>query len=298
MKEKLIRKAKELGFADVKIVSAEPTAVIGYPHETDPAALLPGARRVVVLFWAYGKPRRPSRRENIVLSPYYLESNRSYHKARELTAWMQEQGMRALHTDRISARLMALRSGSFTGRNALYVHPALGTFCILHTVICAEELAIDPPQPPIRRLCDSCGRCERACPVGAIAKGELNKNCLRRRMGRNPVDEEVRLKVFQLLGCERCQEVCPYNRDVPVADTPEYPVADILNRRAMKDLQRVAGRNMARTNIVLAQTLAYAASRGIPIAEETLAVLEIDPLLSEMARWARRQQENRTKPDD
>ncbi|MFC1752011.1 epoxyqueuosine reductase [Thermoproteota archaeon] len=76
--------------------------------------------------------------------------------------------------------------------------------------------------------CLNCNKCVNACPVGAISTdGTLDPfKCISYRTieQKTPLTQ-AELNSFEgwVFGCDRCQEVCPYNKpDIPLTDWPEF----------------------------------------------------------------------------
>jgi epoxyqueuosine reductase QueG len=189
--------------------------------------------------------------KGMALSPYYIASNKAYSGAKQLCAYIEAGGGRALHTVSISAREAALRTGGFIGDNGFYYHEAFGSY------VCIQTILTDAAQPEAyisnRTECLHCGACRGGC------KGVGNINsCLRQHM-HGVVPESLRGGVYQLFGCERCQNVCPLNteeRSVPY----EFTVLDLLEGTCTAALKELAGVNMARTRRIISQAALYAAN--------------------------------------
>src|SRR5208283_4183124 len=86
------------------------------------------------------------------------------------------------------------------------------------------ELAPDLP-PPDR--CGSCTRCLDACPTNAFsAPYQLDATkCISYLTieKRGAIPEELRAGIGrQVFGCDICQDVCPWNRQAPLTNTPEF----------------------------------------------------------------------------
>lgn len=277
-KKQLGAVAQSLGFADIRYASAA-----DLPDKKglqQPQALLPGAACIVVLFAPY-HPALPSEPGSMALSAYYIASNRSYHAARAVAEYLQQQGAKSLHTDAVSAKSAALRTGGFLGDNGFYYHPVLGSHSCIQTVLTD---AFEPEEALAQEGgCLHCGACAAACPSHAV--GDI-EGCLRYHSN-GLVPEALRGDVYQLLGCERCQDACPLNntqRSRPVS----FTLKELLGGNATKTLRELAGPNMARRGRILSQTALYAAvtkQYELRSLLKQLAENEAEPVAAH-ARWA------------
>lgn len=278
-KQKIINLAKELGFIDAKFVSVTANEIdsrLAASLKKEPSCAL-------VLFYPYGATPKASPGQ-IALSNYYPASHSAYMYAKKMAGRIVEQNIQCVHAPNVDLKTLAGRSGGYKLRNHLYAHLKYGSFVTLQALLFFEDFELDEGVLIEAPLCASCKRCVSACPTNAIG-ADTGAMCLRARMGKNPMEEGVRPMVFQLLGCEICQEVCPYNKG-NVNEPLYFDVAEILSRKAIPKIKEMSGANMARTNIVLAQTMAYAANQGMAECVPALKELQKDLLLREMATWA------------
>ncbi|MDD2649477.1 MAG: 4Fe-4S double cluster binding domain-containing protein [Eubacteriales bacterium] len=144
-------------------------------------------------------------------------------------------------------KILAALSGKceYGRNNILYMKESLGTKpdfgCCFHIYAYYTELAADESAPAkIGRMerCDSCGRCEKACPTGAImAKTAIinTERCITRynEYGSRPLPEFITDGAQNALyGCNRCQLACPRNARLSapqrVVDFSESETAALL----------------------------------------------------------------------
>jgi epoxyqueuosine reductase len=117
-------------------------------------------------------------------------------------------------------RAMARSSGdSFIGRNSLLIRRGLGSYFFLAEVLLDVELGtlqhVQRSESP-GALCGRCVRCARLCPTKAIvADGVIDA---RRCISYLTIEREGMLDPWEqeaigewVLGCDVCQEVCPFN---------------------------------------------------------------------------------------
>lgn len=119
-------------------------------------------------------------------------------------------------TGAISERAFAQAAGlGWVGKHSLLINEQEGSWFWLGEVITRAELAPDSPFTADR--CGSCRRCLDACPTGAILEGVRavdSRKCLSywNIEHRGPMPAELRAPMGDwLLGCDICQEVCPWN---------------------------------------------------------------------------------------
>lgn len=125
-------------------------------------------------------------------------------------------------TSPINDRSLAYFAGlGFIGKNGLLIHKSLGSYFFIASVFYSEPLGLQPK--PMKRLCGSCALCLESCPTNAFyAPGFLDANhCLSyltiEKKGEFSLEEKNLIKhsktlgYAQIMGCDICQEVCPFN---------------------------------------------------------------------------------------
>lgn len=111
------------------------------------------------------------------------------------------------------------------GKNTCLINQQMGSWFFLGEILTSLEIAPDSP-PPDR--CGTCTRCIDACPTQAIPAGGYQVDA-RRCIPyftielHGSVPEEMRGAIGQhIFGCDICQDVCPWNRQAPVASEPAF----------------------------------------------------------------------------
>ena len=185
---------------------------------------LPGARSVVVVAVSYYRPEPPEAPEAELRTARYAQGV-DYHRwvrrrLRKLRLTLLElfPGARVyptVDTSPVLERAWAERAGvAWIGKSTMAIHPRLGTYTFLGTLITDAKLETSSPLPD---RCGSCTACLDACPTDAFPEpGVLDaRKCI------SYWTLETREKLLPadapelhgwVAGCDVCQEVCPWNK--------------------------------------------------------------------------------------
>ena len=144
-------------------------------------------------------------------------------------------------------RGFAERAGlGFVGKSACLIHPRLGTYVFLATLITNAPFA---PTLPAPGTCGQCRRCIDVCPTGAlVGPGQVDARlCISYLTIENkgPIPRHLRPLIGNwIFGCDLCQEVCPYNAKAERGKHPrivgmtvagtELDVAEVLGLRTQE----------------------------------------------------------------
>jgi epoxyqueuosine reductase len=127
------------------------------------------------------------------------------------------------------------------GKNTCLINQEMGSWFFLGEIL--TSLEIDPDCPPPDR-CGTCTRCIDACPTQAIPKEGYQVDA-RRCIPyftielHGSVPEEMRAGIGRhIFGCDICQDVCPWNRQAPVASEPAFEPRHFAP--ALEDLGRLS----------------------------------------------------------
>ncbi len=194
---------------------------------------LPGARSVVVVARNYHAPRPPKPPDTGRVSRYAW--GRDYHRVlrkplRALAAYMdslQDTGTSycCIDSGPVLEKFWAARAGlGWIGKNSLILRRDLGSWFFLGVIATTLDLAADAPMAD---LCGACTRCIDACPTGAITAPRVvdSRRCISwhtiENRGEIPPELQPHFGDW-VFGCDLCQEVCPWNRDVPVTGERDF----------------------------------------------------------------------------
>ena len=132
-------------------------------------------------------------------------------------------------------RYWAMKAGlGFIGKNHQLIIPGMGSQFFLGELFVDIELE---PDAPCRQHCGNCHRCIDACPTEALEEeGFRGGLCLSYLTieNRGDIPEEAAQKMGETFyGCDRCQQVCPWNANAkPTAEPLLQPTSELLS---MKD---------------------------------------------------------------
>jgi len=213
---------------------------------TDARLPVPAARSAVVVAMDYGgrEPTGPVAR--------YARGD-DYHdvmldRLHALHGWIESHlrrdvlGRAYVDTGPLLERDLARRAGlGWFGKNTNLIHPRLGSFFFLGTLL--VDLELMPDEPFESEHCGSCTRCLDACPTGAFVDERVldATQCISYLTIelRGAIPLELRARMGDLLyGCDICQDVCPWN--VKFARTLREPAYRPRAAVAAKDARTLA----------------------------------------------------------
>ena len=201
-------------------------------------AILPGARSVIVCAMRFpsGEPGDSPREEG---KPYGKVARYALHEdyhsrilplleelALALDGAAGTAGSKAyVDTGPLSERALASQAGiGWVGKHSLLIHKDQGSWLWLGEIVSRAELALDEPSAD---HCGTCRRCIDACPTGAILESLRSvdsRKCLSywNIEHRGEIPQELHRPMGNwLLGCDICQEVCPWNAQSVRRGLPE-----------------------------------------------------------------------------
>jgi len=147
----------------------------------------------------------------------------------------------------ILEKAWAARTGlGVIGWNTCLIHPVFGSAVVLGEILLDLEVAQDAKSiPAAPDPCVACnGFCVSACPTNALVAPRIldARRCLSYILGesKSEIPSGLGSKIQgRLFGCDRCQEVCPRNRDLPPLREP-WPDEPALRWKTVR-LQDAAG---------------------------------------------------------
>ena len=158
-------------------------------------------------------------RKTVALPPTYLADKDRKRVTDIVTDTLKPHGYSAARFAAIPLKLLAVCSGlSRYGRNNITYIPEFGSYYTLYAFLTDLTADEDPWQAPARMdLCDTCDMCRQSCPTGSIPFDRdiiRAENCLTYfNESEEPFPDWIDNTWHNaIVGCMRCQEVCPANR--------------------------------------------------------------------------------------
>ena len=225
----------DLGYAgDMHYLS---NRVSAYEH---PDGVLPGVKSLLVLGMNYHTAERskPESGQGNVAS--YAWGQVDYHdlihtRLKELKRQFLELVPSAsvrgvVDTAPLLEREFAQLAGvGWIGKNTLVLNREFGSYFFIAVLLCDTELDYDEPFEEDH--CGTCTACLEACPTDAFPQPYVldARRCISYLTieHRDHLPEDM-LGLWDdwLFGCDICQEVCPWNRRVPLSQEPDFTPAE------------------------------------------------------------------------
>ena len=304
--------ANELGFAKTGICSAKAfdaeRRIVSQQEELkerrqlrfDPNSDDQNIKSLVVLLWPYA-PAPMTEGEFVWVDNYYEASNAAYHAARQLESRLIQNGCFAKANVSYPAKAAAVRARlGVIGDHSLLITPEYGTRVVI--ILMATDIPFSGEDGlETESECLHCGRCARACPVGAIDSHGMRypQKCLRNYMMEGVVvPSEIRDRMgSRLIGCDACQRACPMQplqMQQEQDDRRKLALSEFISEdsgqfsAACERLAQRIGRNAARPQRVRAQAALLAGCSRDPSFLPVLRLWADSPFeaVSKHSAWA------------
>ena len=196
------------------------------PLREDPCKLFKGCRAILSLAYPYPS-EKPVTPDGFAVSRYAQPDEPDYHdRLRRLCSPLARMIEEAYEGSRtricvdsapILEKSFACAAGmGFMGKNNLFIIPGHGSYLYLAEILTDAPLPVTPASP-MEGQCGSCRRCLEACPTGALEDPFCLDACrclsylTVEHTGALPPETGKKMGNC-FFGCDRCQEVCPFNR--------------------------------------------------------------------------------------
>lgn len=284
-------------------------------QRTEPRRLLNSAQSIISIALAYptkikDQPKsKPGERRGIFSRSSW---GTDYHvvlqkKLEELAQFIGEnfvdfQYKIMVDTGELSDRAVAERAGiGFSGKNCSIITEEFGSFVYLGEII--TNIPFEPDKP-VELSCGDCRICLDACPTGALVQGgQLDAQRCLSFLSQTKVNLPNSFKEklgTRLYGCDTCQLVCPYNKQVDfhlhsefepepeVAKPLLIPMLQKSNRELRETFGHVSGfwrgKNPLQRNAIIALAH-YKDETAIDVLNDVL-LNDVRPVIRETAAWA------------
>ena len=222
-----------------------------FEKRTDPTQLVEGARTVVSLLLNYYTDERQHDPEAPVISKYAYGTD--YHfvmkdKMKSLLSFMNEtfgpvSGRVFVDSAPVLDRAWARQAGlGWIGKHSNLINRDLGSFVFIGEIICDLELEYN--RVPEGDFCGACSICIDACPTDAILENRTidSNRCISYLTieNRDEIPEQFRGQLEnRVVGCDICQDVCPWNRKATHNGVQEFEPHQRLLEMKKPDLEEL-----------------------------------------------------------
>jgi len=219
----------------------------------NPCTLYPDAKSLVVTGLSYYSDVLQKDPEAPLLSRYTYGSDYHYvikTKLGELYNWIKNAvpeaaGRIVVDSSSMAEKAWAREAGlGWQGRNSIIINKEIGSFFFIGILMLNLDLAYDDPITGDH--CGTCRICQDECPSGAI-NGDRTidaRRCIANVTieRRGPIPQElIPMLGGRVYGCDKCQEVCPWNKAPHVRSAPEFAIDDeiaVMTAEEWKNLSK------------------------------------------------------------
>ena len=236
-------------------------AYLGHNIEkrTDPRILVPGAKSIIVTGLNYYSEKKQGGNGVPVISRYAYGVN--YHdiirgKLNKISDFIKSIYPEAFVRSYVdSAPLLEKAWGreaglGWPGKHSLLINREIGSFFFLGVIVVNIDLEYD--QATEEDSCGICKLCVDSCPTGAINNNRTidTHKCIAflTLESKSLIPDDLVSKLEgRAFGCDKCQEVCPWNKSAKHHKTPDFELpaevglmtADDWKNLSRKDYKRL-----------------------------------------------------------
>ena len=221
----------------------------------NPESLVPGAKSLIVTGLNYYTDKKQTEPGVPVLSIYaFGEAYQDVikRKLNELLDFIRSinpeaDGRPFSDSAPLLEKAWAAEAGiGWQGKHSIVINKKIGSFFFIGALILNIELEYD--KPVTGDYCGNCRLCIEQCPTAAINEDRTidARKCIANLTieNRGPIPDEIVPKLGgRVYGCDRCQEVCPWNKDALPNRVPEFQIKPELQQMTAEDWQQSFQRN-------------------------------------------------------
>jgi epoxyqueuosine reductase len=213
----------------------------------DPRILFPGAKSIIVTGLNYYSDKKQGGNGVPVISKYAYGHN--YHvviksKLNKILASIREihpevSGKVFVDTAPILEKAWGREAGlGWPGKNSILINSQIGSFFFLGILILNISLEYD--QPNTQDHCGECSMCIDSCPTGAINDNRTinTSKCiawLTIEASTQVPDDLVAKLEGRAFGCDKCQDVCPWNNKARPNNVSEFALPEEVARMSVAE---------------------------------------------------------------
>lgn len=217
-----------------------------------PDKLVQNAKSVISLLSAYYPDKHPQFKDFTIskyaygLDYHNIIKNRGEEFYKKLKNVYQDLEARFfVDSVPISERYFAAKSGlGFIGKNACLINPQYGSYVFISELI--VNLTVENYDNEISLSCGNCNLCEKICPTNALNNRILDSNrCISYHSieSKSVIPEIISKKISnQLFGCDVCQDVCPFNKNVKQNHDEAFKLSKEIENLKIEDLYEMSNR--------------------------------------------------------
>jgi epoxyqueuosine reductase len=204
----------------------------------NPEALVADAKSIIVTGLSYYTDKMQSEPGVPIISRYaYGQEYQDVIRKRlfKLLAFVKTiapdaEGRPFADTGPLLEKAWACEAGlGWQGKHSIVINKEIGSFFFIGALIL--NIPLDYDKPYTGEYCGKCRLCIEMCPTGAINEDRTidARKCISNVTieNRGPVPSDMIPKIGRrVYGCDRCQEVCPWNRMAKPHHVPEFELSD------------------------------------------------------------------------
>ncbi len=210
----------------------------------DPTVDFPEVQSIIVCLLSYQPAERQNPECSLKISAYAYGND--YHivikeKLNQLSDFIREKNKVAVtkvfcDSGTVLEKAWAIRAGlGWRGKNSLVLHPRLGPFFFIGLLMTNLDLPVVP-----EIMTDKCGKCTlclESCPTRALDPYMIDpRKCISYHTIENKGDwPEGFTTCGWIYGCDICQEVCPWNKDVLPATEKNFRILPFIHQANDQD---------------------------------------------------------------
>jgi epoxyqueuosine reductase len=218
----------------------------------NPDLLFPGVRSVVVTGLNYFTKSRMSGDGIPLISRYAYGTN--YHdvikeKLDEILGYIKQsypglEGKAFVDSAPLLEKAWAHEAGlGWPGKHSVLINDKIGSFFFLGIILINRELDYDKPYAEDK--CGSCRICIEACPTAAINDNRTidTRKCIAYHTieSKVPIPSGMAAEMGgRVFGCDRCQEVCPWNKNASENGVPEFQINHEIEQMTADDWRKLS----------------------------------------------------------